>query len=39
MVKIIEKLVPQSKYSIKCPYTMTPTGLSAIMPLFNEEDK
>lgn len=28
MVKIIEKLVPQSKYSIKCPYTMTPIGIT-----------
>lgn len=28
MVKIIQKLVPQSKYSIKCPYTMTPIGIT-----------
>lgn len=28
MVKIVEKLVPQSKYSIKCPYTMTPIGIT-----------
>ena len=28
MVKIIQKLVPSSKYSIKCPYTMTPIGIT-----------
>jgi len=28
MVKIVEKLVPQSKYSIKCPYTMIPIGIT-----------
>lgn len=28
MVKIIQKLVPTSKYSIKCPYTMTPIGIT-----------
>lgn len=28
MVKIIQKLVPQSKYSIKCPYEMTPIGIT-----------
>lgn len=28
MVKIIEKLVPESKYSIKCPYAMTPIGIT-----------
>ena len=28
MVKIIQKLVPQSKYSIKCPYEMIPEGIT-----------
>ena len=28
MVKIIQKLVPTSKYSIKCPYEMTPEGIT-----------
>lgn len=28
MVKIIQKLVPQSKYSIKCPYSMSPIGIT-----------
>ena len=28
MVKIIQKLVPTSKYNIKCPYTMTPIGIT-----------
>jgi len=28
MVKIVQRLVPQSKYSIKCPYTMTPIGIT-----------
>lgn len=28
MVKIIQKLVPESKYSIKCPYTMSPIGIT-----------
>lgn len=27
MVNIIEKLVPESKYSIKCPFNMTPTRI------------
>lgn len=27
MVAIIKKLVPSSKYSIKCPYSMTPTRI------------
>ena len=27
MVNIVEKLVPTSKYSIKCPYTMNPTRI------------
>lgn len=26
-MKIIQNLVPESKYSIKCPYTMTPTRI------------
>jgi len=28
MVKIIQKIVPVSKYSIKCPYKMTPIGIT-----------
>lgn len=28
MVKIIQRLVPESKYSIKCPYTMKPMGIT-----------
>lgn len=28
MVKIIQKLVPESKYSIKCPYEMIPEGIT-----------
>lgn len=28
MVKIIQKLVPTSKYSIKCPYEMIPEGIT-----------
>ena len=28
MVKIIQRLVPQSKYSIKCPYEMIPEGIT-----------
>lgn len=28
MVKIIQKLVPINKYSIKCPYEMTPVGIT-----------
>lgn len=28
MVKIIQKIVPASKYSIKCPYSMTPIGIT-----------
>lgn len=28
MVKIIQKLVPTSKYSIKCPYEMKPEGIT-----------
>ena len=28
MVKIIQKLVPKSKYDIKCPYSMTPIGIT-----------
>ena len=28
MVKIIQKLMPQSKYSIKCPYEMNPIGIT-----------
>lgn len=28
MVKIVQKLVPTSKYSIKCPYSMTPIGIT-----------
>lgn len=28
MVKIVQKLVPQSKYSIKCPYSMIPIGIT-----------
>lgn len=28
MVKIIQKIVPASKYSIKCPYKMTPIGIT-----------
>lgn len=27
MVEIVKKLVPESKYSIKCPYSMTPTRI------------
>ena len=27
MVNIIKKLVPESKYGIKCPYSMTPTRI------------
>ena len=27
MVKIVQKLVPKSKYNIKCPYTMKPTRI------------
>ena len=27
MVNIIKKLVPKSKYGIKCPYEMTPTRI------------
>ena len=27
MVKVIQKLVPESKYSIKCPFKMTPTRI------------
>lgn len=28
MIKIVQKLVPQNKYSIKCPYSMTPIGIT-----------
>jgi len=28
MIKIVEKLVPESKYSIKCPYEMEPIGIT-----------
>ena len=28
MIKIIEKIVPKSKYNIKCPNTMTPKGIT-----------
>ena len=28
MVKIIKKIVPESKYSIKCPYSMAPIGVT-----------
>ena len=27
MVKVVKKIVPSSKYSIKCPYSMTPTRI------------
>lgn len=27
MVEIVKKIVPESKYSIKCPYSMTPTRI------------
>ena len=28
MVKIIQKIVPESKYSIKCPNIITPKGIT-----------
>ena len=28
MVKIVENLVPKSKYNIKCPYEMSPIGIT-----------
>ncbi len=28
MIKIIEKIVPENKYNIKCPNTMTPKGIT-----------
>ncbi len=28
MINIVKQIVPQSKYSIKCPYSMTPTGIT-----------
>lgn len=28
MINIVKRIVPQSKYSIKCPYSMTPIGIT-----------
>lgn len=28
MINIVKQIVPQSKYSIKCPYSMTPIGIT-----------
>ena len=28
MVKVVQNLVPKSKYSIKCPYEMVPIGIT-----------
>lgn len=28
MVNIVKKIVPQSKYNVKCPYAMTPIGIT-----------
>ena len=28
MINIVKQIVPQSKYSIKCPYSMTPVGIT-----------
>ena len=28
MINIIKKLVPESKWGIKCPYSMTPKGIT-----------